>query len=122
MNKEITSCQLCNALIADNKFNILQRSRYSDDNLEDILEDFEQYTNPIEEESCFSLQGISIEEFKQYYLSITFNDKYNLGNDKELLIKRFSEIIPFNFCFVCGRQLVKEGNIIDENDHRIEIE
>lgn len=119
---QITNCILCNTLLSDKKFNILQRNRYSDDNLEDILEDSNEYDNPIEEESCFSLQGISIDELKQYYLSITFTDKYNLDNNKELLIKRFSEIVPFNFCFVCGKQLVKDVNNIDQNDHRIEIE
>lgn len=123
MNKPFTGCPLCNTLMSDKKFSILQRSRYSDDNLEEILEEETNYNlNPIEEESSFTLQRTSIEEWKQNYLQITFNDKYNLGNDKELLIKRFSELLPLNFCFVCGRTLTEKGKIVDEDDYRIEIE
>lgn len=121
MNK--VGCPLCNTLMNDKKFGILQRSRYSNDNLEELLEEeTNYYLNPIEEESSFTLQRTFIEEWKQNYLSIAFNDKYNLGNNKELLIKRFSELFPLNFCFVCGKQLTENGKIIEEDDYRIEIE
>lgn len=121
MNKE--GCILCNALMKGKKVDILQRNRYADDNLEDILQKQIDYSlEPIEGESSFTLDKIFMEEWKQNYLSFTFNDKYDLEHNKELVIKRFSELLPLNFCFVCGRQLTENGKMIDEDDHRIEIE
>lgn len=121
MNKQ--GCILCNTLMKGNKFSILQRNRYANDNLEDILKEETDYRlEPIEEESSFTLDKIFMEEWKQNYLSFTFNDKYDLDHNKELLIKRFSELVPLNFCFVCGRQLTENGKMINEDDYRIEIE
>lgn len=110
-------CIFCRSLLHDKSIDIFQRNRYADDNLEEVLENM--YSDQIEECSTFTLQRLFIDDFKQNYLQLTFNDNYNLSNNDTLIIKRTSELIPLNYCPICGRQITKEGKTLDEYSYRI---
>lgn len=107
------SCEFCSTVRDRSKrIELMERSKYSDDNLFDILfnEDNKEFDG--DQISEFLLSGYKFDD--NFYLMVDYINHIEFNN-KELKIHKFSNGFQLNYCPICGDKISKTIKKFEEN-------
>ena len=114
-------CQFCDSLLdRKKKMKLLVRSTFAEDDICEVLNDSD--CNLCDDcGMSFGIEGYKVNN--NFYISIDYEQKIRLNNDKVAIIKPFSESIHVNYCPICGTQLSEHIlDLIHQSEFKIVID